>query len=115
MPEGETPAPTEASTDGGPAADGFTIIAMGVAFDLGELRVPADTVIRLLFDNQDAGIPHNVAIHEGSATDVGAELYAGTIFPGIATQTYEIPAMAAGRYAFICTVHPNMVGDWIVE
>ena len=115
VPEGETPAPTEAPSEGGSSAGGFTIVAMGVAFDLSELRVPADTVIELLFDNQDGGIPHNVAIHDGSATAVGAERWQGAIFPGVATQTYEVPAIPAGRYAFICTVHPNMVGDWIVE
>ena len=66
--------------------------------------------LKKVFDNQDAGIPHNVAIHEGSVTSVGKELYAGAIFPGIAQQTYDIPAFNAGNYVFICTVHPNMIG-----
>jgi plastocyanin len=88
---------------------------MGVKFDLTTLTVDAGKSFQIVFDNQDAGIPHNVAIHEGSVTSVGKELYLGAIFPGIAQQTYDIPAFNAGSYVFICTVHPNMVGTLTVK
>jgi len=93
----------------------YTIVAMGVKFDLATLTVDAGKSFQIVFDNQDAGIPHNVAIHEGSVGSVGKELYAGAIFPGIAKQTYDIPALNAGSYVFICTVHPNMVGTLTVK
>jgi plastocyanin len=88
---------------------------MGVKFDLTTLTVDAGKSFQIVFDNQDAGIPHNVAIHEGSVSSVGKELYLGAIFPGIAQQTYDIPKLAAGNYVFICTVHPNMVGALMVK
>ena len=49
------------------------------------------------------------------STAVGKELFKGTIFPGVATQTYKVPALSAGSYVFVCTVHPNMVGTLVVQ
>ena len=46
----------------------LTITASGIAFDTDTLEVPADTPFQIVFANNDAGIPHNVAIHEGSPT-----------------------------------------------
>ena len=63
----------------------------------------------------DEPVPHNVAIHEGTTTAVGKELFKGAIFPGVATQTYKVPALSAGSYVFVCTVHPNMVGTLVVQ
>ena len=51
-------------------------------------------------------MPHNVAIKDAA----GASVFQGDIFPGVETRTYDVPALAAGSYQFVCTVHPNMVG-----
>ena len=53
-------------------------------------------------------MPHNVAIHEGSPT--GTKIFKGDIIAGVATATYDVPALAAGTYGFVCSVHPNMTG-----
>ena len=37
-------------------------------------------------------------------------MFTGPIFPGVATKTYDVPALAAGAYTFVCTVHANMTG-----
>jgi len=37
------------------------------------------------------------------------------IFNGDETRLYDIPAFPAGSYSFVCTVHPNMVGDVVVQ
>ena len=113
MPSGGSVSPSVAPSGG--VGGSYTIVAMGVKFDLTTLTVDAGKSFKIVFDNQDAGIPHNVAIHEGSVTSVGKELYLGAIFPGIAQQTYDIPAFNAGNYVFICTVHPNMVGAFTVK
>jgi plastocyanin len=84
------------------------ISAQGVAFDTDSLEVPANTPFKIEFANNDAGIPHNVAIHEGSPT--GAEVWRGDIFNGVETRTYDVPALPAGTYGFLCTVHPSMTG-----
>ena len=60
----------------------------------------------IAFDNQDAGVPHNVAINDAG----GAEVFKGDIFPGAEVRDYQVPALAAGEYPFTCTVHPTMTG-----
>ena len=80
--------------------------ALNIAFVNKDLTAPADAAFKLEFDNQDAGVPHNIAIKDAS----GAEVFKGEIFNGAAVKTYDVPALAAGDYAFVCTVHPNMTG-----
>ncbi len=107
---GSSGAPTAAPSDGGNggATVQVTISASGIAFDTDTLEVPADTPFQIVFANNDAGIPHNVAIHEGSPT--GPAVWTGEIFNGVETRTYDVPALPAGTYGFVCTVHPNMTG-----
>jgi cytochrome c oxidase subunit II len=89
------------------------VSALNVAFEQTALTTAAGAPFQLVFDNKDASVPHNVAIHKDSAT--GAEIYKGEIFSGPAKRTYDVPALDAGAYAFICTVHPIMTGTLTVE
>ena len=82
------------------------------AFDISAITAPAGEAFGIVFDNQDP-YEHNVAIHEGTAT--GPELFKGELFKGIASRTYVIPALKAGTYAFVCSLHPNMVGTLTVK
>jgi cytochrome c oxidase subunit 2 len=107
------PAPSGSAPPGQPGAAPLTLAALNVAFDKTELTAPADTPFQIEFDNQDASIPHNVAIHEGSPT--GPEVFRGEVFPGPAKKTYDVPPLAAGAYGFICSVHPNMAGTLTVQ
>jgi plastocyanin len=75
------------------------------------VTAPADAPFIIAFDNEDAGTPHNVAIHDAS----GAEVFKGDIFTGVATKEYQVPALKAGAYQFACSVHPNMTGTLTVE
>ena len=100
----ESPPPA-ASGDPG-AATGIPLAAKDIAFDQTALTVPADTAFQIDFENQDASIPHNVEIKDGT----GATVFNGEIFPGVAKKTYDVPALPAGAYTFLCTVHPNMTG-----
>ncbi|HSW41415.1 MAG TPA: hypothetical protein VLM76_02785, partial [Patescibacteria group bacterium] len=61
-----TPATPGVPTDGEGEAVVLLISAQGIAFDTDTLEVPANTPFQIVFANNDAGIPHNVAIHEGS-------------------------------------------------
>jgi plastocyanin len=103
-PSGEaTPAPS-----GGATGVVLSLTAQGTAYDTDTLEVPANTAFQIVFTNNDAGIPHNVAIHKDSPT--GPEVWKGEIFNGVGTRTYDVPALPAGTYGFVCTVHPNMTG-----
>jgi plastocyanin len=104
------PAASGATGGGGPVLE---IEAEGIAFKESALATPADQPFQIDFKNNDQGTPHNVAIHEGSPT--GAEKFKGEIFPGVAEKTYDVPALPAGAYAFVCSVHPNMTGTLTVQ
>jgi plastocyanin len=117
-----TPVPSVEPGASGPAASGpaespatgdVELTASGVAFDKAEVTAPAGADFTIVFHNEDPSIQHNVAIHEGSPT--GAEVFKGDIFPGVETRTYDVPALKAGTYGFVCTVHPNMTGTLTAE
>ena len=112
-----TPSPAPSGEPGPTAAPGesvtLEISAQNIAFDTDTLEAPANTPFKIVFANNDAGIPHNVAIHEETPT--GPEVWVGEIFNGVETRTYEVPALPAGTYGFVCTVHPNMTGTLTVR
>jgi plastocyanin/mono/diheme cytochrome c family protein len=95
------------------AAGGTTVSikAQGIAFTTPDVTAPAGAAFTLSFDNEDAGTPHNVDIKDAS----GAEAFKTDIFPGVATKTYQVPALAAGAYTFVCDVHANMTGTLTVK
>jgi cytochrome c oxidase subunit 2 len=95
------------------AAVTLQLTASGIAYDKTELAASANTPFQIDFTNDDAGIPHNVSIHAGSAT--GTEVFKGEIFTGTGARTYDVPALPAGTYTFVCSVHPNMVGTLTVK
>jgi plastocyanin len=107
------PAPTgepgTTAAPGGPVSAVLEISAQNIAFDTDTLSAPADTPFQIVFANNDAGIPHNVEIKQG-----GQSIWVGDIFNGVETRTYDVPALPAGTYEFICTVHPNMAGTLTV-
>jgi plastocyanin len=119
-PPAPSAAPSPSGAAGSPAAGAsagpavsLALTASGVAYDKTDLAAPAGTPFQIVFTNNDAGIPHNVSIHQGSAT--GQEVFKGEIFSGTDSRTYAIPALPAGTYAFVCSVHPNMVGTLTVK
>jgi cytochrome c oxidase subunit 2 len=119
-PSGSAPAPSASAPTASAAPSGGTgagptlqIAAKNTAYDVQTLEAPANTPFTIHFDNQDAGIPHNVSIHQGSPT--GQQVFMGTIFSGPSAQDYQVPALAAGTYGFVCTVHSNMTGTLTVK
>lgn len=53
-------------------------------------------------------MPHNVGIYDSPAKT--KELFKGDPVTGVATATYNVPALAVGEYYFECDIHPNMHG-----
>ena len=103
-------APSESTAGGAGGSTVIQISAQNIAYDVSEISAPADTGFTIHFDNKDAGIPHDVAIKDAS----GTEVFKGEIITGPAQADYQVPALPAGTYTFICSVHPNMTGTLTV-
>ncbi len=76
-----------------------------------EVRLPADTPLRVLLDNRDAGTPHDVAVR---AAD-GTTLATSPVINGIATTEVRFGPLAAGTYRLVCTIHPAMAAVLVVD
>jgi plastocyanin len=92
-----------------PAADGVRVCAFDdTAFVPTTLDAPAGEPFVLEFENQDEGVPHNVAIYRDESAE--ESLFVGDLVDGPTTATYDVPALDAGDYFFRCDVHPAMTG-----
>ncbi len=100
------------SASASPAGTVLEIIAEGVAFDRAELAAPADQPFQIHFTNNDPSDAHNIAIREGPAP--APEVFKGETFKGVDERTYDVTALAAGTYRFVCTIHPIMAGTLTV-
>jgi plastocyanin len=101
-----TPVPGGPSPSGGGGAGTVEVSALNVSFEQTAITTPAGAAFVIHFDNKDAGVPHNVEIKDASST----VMFKGDIVNGVAAVDYQVPALAAGMYQFVCTVHPNMAG-----
>jgi plastocyanin len=107
-------APSAGSSAAAPSgAAGGTVIdltAQNIAFQQTSLSAPANTPFTIHFDNQDTSTIHNVVIKDSS----GAEKFSGDLITGPAQADYQVPALPAGTYTFVCAVHANMTGTLTV-
>jgi plastocyanin len=100
---------TPPAAGGSLGPDTLALVAKNVTFDTTELRAPAGRPFHIRLDNEDDGIPHSVAFLSGST-----ELWRSDVFNGIETRTFDVPALPAGTYRFVCTVHLGMTGTLTV-
>ena len=101
---GGSPAPS-GGPGGSGAPGGLALIAEGIKFNVSTLAAPADKPFTITFDNKDAGTPHDVDITDNT----GAKLFEGEVFSGPAVKTYDVPALKAGTYKFLCSIHPALM------
>ena len=113
----QTAPPTTSSPSappaGGTPVTSLTVAAKNIAFDTTSFVLKANAQISLTFDNQDAGIPHNLAIF--TEENGGTKIFGQAPFNGPAKETWTFTAPAPGTYFFHCEVHPNMKGTVIVR
>jgi plastocyanin len=86
-----------------------SVTAINIAFDPVELALPAGGPLRILLDNQDSGVPHNVKVFLGDR-----EIAKSPIVTGPATTEVRFGPLPPASYQFICEVHPNMLGTIVV-
>jgi plastocyanin len=107
---GQSAAPsTGPSTGPSPSSAGgaaIELVAENIAFDKQTILAPAGQPFRIHLVNNDAGVQHNVEIKDAN----GQSLFRGDFLTGVADITYDVPALPAGEFVFVCTVHPNMTG-----
>jgi len=97
---------------GGGGAPPVQVVAANIAFDTDTIALPADVPSAITFDNQDAGVQHNISIY--SDPSLGQTLFPGDLVTGPETIEYAIPPEPAGEYYFQCDVHPTMNGTVVV-
>jgi len=90
----------------GPVTADVTVHAKGIAYVETTFTAPAGKPFTLAFVNEDQGTPHNVELKDSS----GGVAYKGEIFNGVATKVYDVPALPAGTYPYVCSIHSNMTG-----
>jgi plastocyanin len=108
---GPASAPPDPTGSAAPIGATEHISARNIQFDTDQLEAPAGQSWTLAFDNNDPGIPHNVEILDAT----GASVFRGDVVTGPAKVSYQVPALAAGQYTFLCDVHPTMTGTLTVR
>jgi mono/diheme cytochrome c family protein/plastocyanin len=97
---GGTPAPAASL---GPDATVVKLTAASISYDPKELSAPAGKAFGIDFNQQDSGVGgHNVEIRDTG----GASLFKGEVLTDPGEMTYTIPALTAGTYTYICSIHP---------
>jgi mono/diheme cytochrome c family protein len=87
----------------GPDATIVKLTAVQIAYDQKELAGPADKQFGIDFKQQDSGVGgHNVEIRDSG----GQTLFKGQVLTDPGETTYTIPALKAGTYTYICSIHP---------
>jgi plastocyanin len=78
-------------------------------FDVGTLSAPAGTPLALAFDNQDAGVQHDVyiATEDPAKNPAASVLLQSTPITGPGKVNYPVPSLTAGTYYFYCSIHPT--------
>jgi plastocyanin len=86
-----------------------TVRAINIAFEPADVSLPSGTPLRIVLDNQGAGVPHNIKIVQG-----GREIGKSPIITGPGQTEVRFGPLTPGTYQFVCEVHPNMTGTLTV-
>jgi plastocyanin len=94
-----------AATIGPFSGSGITVQAVGIQFEPREIQLPAGQPLRIVLDNRDAGVPHDIGIRQD-----GRDLGTSAIVTGPAMTEVRFGPLEPGTYQYVCTVHPSMMG-----
>ncbi len=108
---GTPPASGAPAPSGAPAGQVVQLEAKNIAFLQSTLTATAGAPFTIHFQNSDNSVPHDVKISDASGTQV----FLGDPVTGPNAADYQVPALAAGSYPFVCTFHPSMTGTITVQ
>ena len=74
-------------------------------YDEDELNVAAGETVRLVFENNQGGVQHNVHVIEPEGA-----FEPGQLIVGPATTAQDLVFEDEGAYTFVCDVYPSMEG-----
>jgi len=97
-----TPPPPPSGGAQGPV---INVTAQNVKFLESTLQAPANSPFTIHFENEDAGVPHDVDILDAS----GKKIEDGKEFPGPGVRDYPAQPLPAGTYKFECSIHPTLM------
>jgi plastocyanin len=84
-------------------------------FDPTTLETAAGAPFTLTFDNEDNTVQHNLVLQDSAGTAVAVQGDTKP-FTGPGDRVYQVPALTAGEYKYVCQVHPGtMTGTLTVK
>jgi len=104
--------PPAASGEPPPAGEELALDAVPtLRYSTDALTAPAGKPFAIRFNNMDTGVLHDVGIQ-----GPGGLAFNGEEVTGPAEIVYQVPALEAGSYQFLCTIHPQqMTGTLTVQ
>ncbi len=107
---GASPAAAATAAPQGANAVSITIVGKNVAFDQTSLTAPVGSTVNITFDNQDAGVPHNIHFYSDAGYSQTVDNAQTQVQAGPVKQTVSFPAPSQpGKYYFRCDVHPEQM------
>jgi plastocyanin len=89
--------------------------AATTGFDPTTLETAAGTAFTLTFENEDSQAQHNLVLQNPDGTAVTVEGDTAP-FQGPGDRSYQVPALTAGAYKYVCQIHPSsMIGTLTVQ
>lgn len=87
-----------------------TVRAASIAFDPSEITLPAGTPLRIILDNQDSGVAHDIRVANGDQ-----EIAVSPTVTGPAQTEVRFGPLEPGTYQLTCTIHPSMKATLTIE
>jgi plastocyanin len=100
--------PPPGGGQGGGAPGPVEVTAKDIAFAPTDLSLPAHGEVTIRLVNEDASVPHNIAIFKGQDAS-GDLVFRGDVIDGPGETDYTFPAPPPGTYFFHCDIHPTQM------
>jgi len=98
--------PAPSGPPGEPLPEGDVLLtAAGVKFVESSFTAPGDAPFTIVLDNTDQGTAHDVDLHDAT----GGIVFDGEPILGPKAVVYDVEALPAGSYTFVCSLHPTLM------